>query len=131
VNSERYLSVPANRELVRSIVSRVLLELEPSGAELELGYLEPLIDLAAKDEVIVADLWNEAGRFGNADLLGPIVVPLVLQALAHDKPGLRREEVKRAIRNARSSQGVRRLDEIEEAINKLLKELGSTKDQER
>lgn len=63
MNLEQYFSVPANRERVLSIVSRVLLALEPSGAELELGYLKCLIDLAVKAEVIVADRWDVAGRF--------------------------------------------------------------------
>jgi hypothetical protein len=117
-----FLSVLDNRELVRSITSRVLLALEPSGAELQLGYLEPLIDLAARDEVVVADLWDEAGRFGSADLLGPVVVPLVLWSLAQNKPVVTREEVKRAVRRARSPQGMRRLGELEQTINAALEE---------
>jgi hypothetical protein len=123
VNSELYLSVPANRELVRSVVSRVLLMLEPSGTELKLGYLEPLIDLAAKNEVIVADLWDEAGRFGSADLLGPVVVPLVLQALAATNSGMvtiSREDIKRMVLRVRSPQARRRVGEIEQAIKAAL-----------
>lgn len=115
-----YVSVPANRELVKSITSRVLLELEPSGVELQLGYLEPLIDLTAKGELIVADLWDEAGRFGNVDLLGPVVVPLVLEALVRGRTAVTRGEVKRAIRNVRSSRGVDRIDEIEQVINRFV-----------
>jgi hypothetical protein len=130
MDGQQYIALPANRELVRSIASRVLLELEPSGVELQLGYLEPLIDSAAKAEVIVADLWDEAGRFGNVDLLGPVVVPLVLEALAKGRTELTREEVKRAIRNARSSQGARRVDEIGHAINKALKDVRHPGDEE-
>ena len=123
MDAQQYIAIPANYELVKSVASRVLLELEPSGSELQLGYLEPLIELAAKGQVIAADLWNEAGRFGNADLLGPVVVPLLLAALAHDKLSLTRTEIKHVVRAARSSQGVRRLDEIEQTVNKVLKEV--------
>jgi hypothetical protein len=129
VDVAMYVSVPANRELVKSIASRILLELEPSGVELQLGYLEPLIDLAAKNEVIVADLWDEAGRFGNADLLGPVVVPLVLQALAQNEDLsaiITREDVKRIVLRVRSPQGRRRVEEIEQAINAALSGLGGT-----
>jgi hypothetical protein len=124
VDAELYLSVPANRELVKSIASRVLLELEPSGVELDLGFLEPLIDLAVNDGVIVADAWDVAGRFGNVSLLGPIVVPLVLQVLREGRCQVERKDLKRAVSRALSSHGRRRLLEIEKAINAVLAELG-------
>lgn len=130
MDAQQYIALPANRELVKSVASRVLLALEPSGVELQLGYLEPLIDLAAKAEMIVADLWDEAGRFGNIELLGPIVVPLVLDALVKGRTAVRREDVKRVIRNARSSQGVRRIDEIGHAMNKALKDVRHAGDEE-
>lgn len=123
MNSEPYLSVSVNRDRILAIASQVLLELEPSGAELELGYLEPLIEMAAKDEVMIADLWDEAGRFGNADLLGPLVVPLVAQALARVGGGpatVTWEEVKGMVLRVRSPQGRRRAREIERATNTAL-----------
>jgi len=127
---EQYFAVPANRERVLSIVSRVLLALEPSGAELELGHLEPLIDLAVKDEVIVADRWDVAGRFGNADLLGPLIVPLVVQAVRRSGEGaaaVTLEEVKSMVRRTRSPRGLRMFREIEQATNKALESFGEAR----
>jgi hypothetical protein len=123
MNQELDVSRPDHQLLVQSIVSRVLLILEPSGAELELGYIQPLIELASKNEVIEADLWDEAGRFGNADLLGPLVVPLVVFALASAngrRAAVTSEDVKRMVLRIRSSQGRRRMQEIEQAINTAL-----------
>jgi hypothetical protein len=124
VAAKDYMSLQKNRELVKSIAVRVMRELEPSGTELMLGYLEPLIDLAAKNEVIVMDRWDEAGRFGNADLLGPVVVPLLVQALAEGNSKVTREDVRYAVVRVRSSQGRRRLMAIEQAINAALEGLG-------
>ncbi|HEY2289854.1 MAG TPA: hypothetical protein VGM86_04045 [Thermoanaerobaculia bacterium] len=120
---KEFVASPKNRELVRDAVTRAFQELEPSGIELQLGYLEPLIDLAARDEVITTDRWEEAGRFGNADLIGPILVPLVLEALALNKAEISREDVKRAVMRARSPQGRSRLVEIERAVNLALDEV--------
>lgn len=117
---KEFVAAPKNRELVRAAVTRAFQDLEPSGIELQLGYLEPLIDLAARDEVIAMDRWEEAGRFGNADLIGPILVPLIAEALALSKGKISREDVKRAVMRARSPQGRNRLVEIERAVNLAL-----------
>lgn len=120
-----FLAVPANREAVRAVAVKALAKLEPSGTEVELGYLEPLIDMASLDEVVTMDLWDEAGRFGTVDLLVPLVVPLVAQALARAEGGTAAvtvEDVKRMVLRVRSPQGRRRLREIEKELNTALVE---------
>jgi hypothetical protein len=120
-----FLAVPTNREAVRVVALRVLNKLEPSGAEVELGYLEPLIDMVARDEVATLDLWDEAGRFGTVDLLVPLIAPLVAQALARAEGGIASvtvEDVKRMVLRVRSPQGRRRLREIERELNAALVE---------
>ena len=121
-----FLAVPANREAVRAVALKALAKLAPG--EAELGYLEPLIDKAARDEVVAIDPWDEAGRFGSVDLLIPMVVPLVLQALARTEGGTAAvtvEDVKRMVLRVRSPQGRRRLREIEQELNAALLEHGS------
>lgn len=125
---QEFVAVPANRERIRSVATLVLLELEPGGAELKLGYMEPLIDLAALDEVILMDRWDVAGRFGSTDLLGPMVIYLVVQALARGNQSIAREEIKKVVLRARSGEGSRRIGEIERAVNRVL-ELRQTRDE--
>jgi hypothetical protein len=120
-----FLAVPANRVAVRAVALKVLAKLAPG--ETELGYLEPLIDKAARDEVVPLDPWDEAGRFGSVDLLIPMVVPLVLQALARAEGGTAAvtvEDVKRMVLRVRSPQGRRRLREIEKELNAAFVEHG-------
>ncbi|HEV7505347.1 MAG TPA: hypothetical protein VGS07_10580 [Thermoanaerobaculia bacterium] len=123
-----FLAVPANREAVRAVALKALTKLEPSGAEVALGYLEPLIDMAARGEVVTMDLWDEAGRFGTVDLLVPLVAPLVAQALARAGGGIASvtvEDVKRMVLRVRSPQGRRRLREIEGELNAAFVEHGN------
>jgi hypothetical protein len=121
-----FLSNPGHREAVRALVERVLKEIEPVEAEVALEYVDPLLDLAAKDEVVVVDLWNEPGRFGNADLLVRLIVPLIAKTMARSAGGgaaaVTRGEVKSMIVRVRSSRGRRRLDDLERVINAALTE---------
>ena len=121
-----FLSDPAHRETVRALVGRVLREIEPVEAEVALEYVDPLLDLAAKDEVAVVDLWDEPGRFGNAALLVPLIVPLVARAMARREglgaASVTQSEVKGMIVRLRSSQGRRLLDDLERVINAALAE---------
>src|SRR5215213_4378495 len=121
-----FLSDPAHREAVRALVGRVLREIEPVEAEVALEYVDPLLDLAAKDEVAVVDLWDEPGRFGNADLLVHLIVPLIAKTMARSAGGgaavVTRGEVKEMIVRVRSPRGRRRLDDLERVINAALAE---------
>ena len=121
----QFLSIPENREAVKAIVARVLAEIEPVEAEVTACYVEPLLDLAGRGEVVAVDLWDEPGRFGNADLLVNLVVPLVANAVARAGSGgvvVSRHEVKSMIVRLRSPRGRRHLEELERAINSALAE---------
>jgi hypothetical protein len=120
----QFLSVPENREAVRSIVVRALRAIEPGEAEVALRYMEPLIDLVGRDEVMTADLWEEPGRSGRAELLLPLLVPLISMALARAAAGgpvsVTREELKAMIVRTHSSTDRRQRDDIERALNAAL-----------
>lgn len=120
----QFLSIPENREAVKSIAARVLAEVAPVEAEVAACYIEPLLDFAGRNEVVMVDLWDEPGRFGNLDLLVPLIVPLIATAMARAGEGkgasVTREELKAMIVRTRSTQGRRRMEELGRVINAAL-----------
>lgn len=124
IDMENFLSIPENRQAVRSIVVQVLRTIEPAEAEVTLGHMDPLIDLAGRDEVVTEDWWVEPGRFGGPTLLLILLVPLVSKALARAAAGgpiaVTQEELKAMIVRTHSLADRRRRDDIERAVNAAL-----------
>ena len=123
LDMSQFLSVPENREAVRSIVVRALRAIEPVET-VALRSIDPLIDLARRDEVMTTDLWEEPGRSGKAELLLPLLVPLVSMALARAAAGgpvsVTQGELKAMIVRTHSPTDRRQRDDIEKALNSAL-----------
>jgi hypothetical protein len=130
-----FLAIPENRNAVKAIVARVLAEVEPVEAEMAACYIEPLLDFAGREEVVTVDLWDEPGRFGNLDLLVPLIVPLIATAMARAGEGtsasITREELKAMIVRTRSTQGRRRMEELGRVINAALTQHASETEAQR
>jgi hypothetical protein len=81
--NERFLSLPQNRTTVENISMQVLAEVEPDELEIATRFIGPLIDLAARDEVVVRDPAHQPSGFGNADLIASVIVPIIVSALGN------------------------------------------------
>lgn len=68
-------------DAAREISLTVLQELAPEEVEVALGFLDPLIEMAAEDELVRVDSGDHSGGFGNTDALFVTVVPMVVEAL--------------------------------------------------
>ncbi len=69
------------REAAREISLAVLEELAPEEVEVALGFLDPLIEMAADDELAWIDSGDHSGGFGGSDVFFASVVPAVVAAL--------------------------------------------------
>ncbi len=69
------------RKAAREISLAVLEELAPEEVEVALGFLDPLIEMAADDELVYIDSGDHSGGFGGADVLFASVVPAVVKIL--------------------------------------------------
>jgi len=75
---------PEFRSGARAISEAALREVAaPDEVVLSLGFLDPLIELAAEGEVPTIDRHSRSGGFGGADLLALAVAPLAVVALEH------------------------------------------------
>jgi hypothetical protein len=69
------------REAAREISLAVLKELAPEEVEVALGFLDPLIEMAADNELVYVKGSDHSGGFGGTDVLFASVVPAVVKAL--------------------------------------------------
>lgn len=76
-----FLATPANLAAIRDIVLQVQREIAPEEVAVTSSYVDPLIDLAARGELPMADLSREAFGFGAADLLLLPIVSAVVGVL--------------------------------------------------
>ncbi len=83
MKTTQFLSVPENRAAVRAISQQVLAEVEPDEVEVSASFIEPLIDMTARGEIVTVDTSDEAGGFGAADLMVTVVVPVVVAVLGN------------------------------------------------
>lgn len=79
-----FLAVPACAEAIRRAVLQVQREVAPEELEVTIDYVDPLIELAARNELPSADTPGEAGQFGAADWMLLPILFLVLGVLQSD-----------------------------------------------
>ncbi len=97
------------RHAAREISLAVLAELAPEEVEVALGFLDPLIEMAAGDELSCVGIKDQSGGFGGSDVLFASVVPAVVQALKRvgidddgDKSSSNLSEIENTLRRASS-----------------------------
>jgi len=78
MNTEQFLSIPENRAVVRALCQRVLAEVAADEVADSADLIDPLMDMAARGEVVAVDTSDEHGGFGGSDLLVLVVVPMVV-----------------------------------------------------
>lgn len=117
---------------IREISQSVLTELVPDEVELALGFLDPMIEMAAGDEVLTVDTSGDhVGGFGGTDMLAMSVVPAVFKVLTRvfrsgrptpseldDILSRSASEIEAVVRRVGSQSAVDRLPELTAAIRK-------------
>jgi hypothetical protein len=127
-------SVPYHQD-GREISLGVLAELAPDEREVALGFLDPLIEMAAGDELAWIDSGDHSGGFGGSDVLFVTVIPAVVAMLTHigfDNHGrplpslpeiqdlLRQfEGIEAIVRRTGSQRAADRVAEISQAVHKV------------
>lgn len=97
-------SIPYH-QAAREISLAVLEELAPEEVEVALGFLDPLIEMAADDELVYIDSSDISGGFGGSDVLFASVVPAVVATLTRidlddcGKPLSSRSEIEETLRH--------------------------------
>lgn len=107
MEATRFLSVPENRTAVQVISQQVLAEVEPDEVEVSTGFIEPLIDMAVRGEIVTVDTSDEAGGFGGADLMVAVVVPIVVAVLSKllaDLGGVGIEDLKKKLKRDKEAK---------------------------
>lgn len=120
----QFLAIKENRAAVRAISERVLAEIEPDELEISVGFIDPLIDMAAGGEIVTVDTSDEAGSFGGADLMVMVVVPLVVAVLGDllTKLGeLGIEELKKKLKRNKEARTIAKITvgDIEAVVRRI------------
>lgn len=75
-----FLSDPQNQAAAENI-SKIIIE-NLNGTELQVLDLNELVKMAGNDEIVVAQVGDRAGGFGEFDWYAIVVVPVVVEVLA-------------------------------------------------
>jgi len=128
MKNELFLSSPENRAAVKIISQRVLAEVEPDELGKAARFIEPLMDMAARDEVVVRDPAHQAGGFGSADLIVSVVIPTIVTALVNLLRQLETARMEAANKKKMESEVNQLIKaEVEQAMEEMLRRTRSMK----
>jgi hypothetical protein len=77
------LRVSGIRAIARAISRQVITEVAPQEAVSTIGFVDPLLDMTAAGQYIVAGSSNQQGALGSGDMLVAVVVPAVVTVLSN------------------------------------------------
>jgi len=107
---ELLLSIPENRAVVRALSLRVLAEVATADeVTVSASFIEPLIDMADRGEVVSVEASDKPGGFGGNDLLAFVVVPVVAEVVVKlliKGIGLATEEARKKLKYNKEAKAI-------------------------
>jgi hypothetical protein len=72
-----------NRQAVKEICQQILVAVTPNEVPISQAFIDPLLEMAANDEIVTIDASDQAGGLGGVDLMIAVVVPITVAVLAN------------------------------------------------
>jgi len=81
MKTDQFLAISENREAVREISLQTVAELAPSEVRMSRKFIDPLLDMTAKEESLTVESGDASLGLGGAELALMVIVPTVVTIL--------------------------------------------------